>query len=106
LSPTQVQYRPSLSPRPRAQDPSPRPQKSGRVGRLDEARDIGEQVLQLKRRVLGDTYPSTIESMRDLGETLKRLGDTERALELLTRAFDLQVRTDRGLEFDESNTKP
>jgi hypothetical protein len=44
--------------------------------------------------------------MRDLGETLKRLGDTERALELLTRAFDLQVRTDRGLEFDESNTKP
>jgi tetratricopeptide (TPR) repeat protein len=61
-------------------------------GRLEEARATGEEVLQRKRRVLGDTHPSTLESMRDLAETLKRLGDTERALELLTRAFDLQAK--------------
>jgi hypothetical protein len=30
--------------------------------------------------------------MRDLGETLKRLGDTEKALDLLTQAYDIQAK--------------
>ena len=61
-------------------------------GRLEEARVMGERVLHLRIGVLGDTHPSTVELMRDLGETLKRLGDTERALDLLTRAFDKQAK--------------
>jgi tetratricopeptide (TPR) repeat protein len=60
-------------------------------GRLDEARAMGERVLHLRARVLGDTHPSTVESMRDLAETLKRLGDPESALDLLTRASDIQA---------------
>jgi tetratricopeptide (TPR) repeat protein/MinD-like ATPase involved in chromosome partitioning or flagellar assembly len=61
-------------------------------GHLDEARAMGERVLHLRSRVLGSTHPSTVESMRDLGETLKQLGDTKGALDLLTRAFDIQAK--------------
>jgi hypothetical protein len=59
---------------------------------LDKEREIGEHILQLRTRILGETHPTTVESMRDLGETLEQLGDTERALDLLTRAFDIQAK--------------
>jgi tetratricopeptide (TPR) repeat protein len=61
------------------------------LGNMAGAREMGERVLQLRSRLLGNAHPSTVDAMRSLGETLKQLGQPERALELLTQAFDLQA---------------
>ena len=55
-------------------------------------------MLQLRTRVLGETHNATIKSIRDLGETLKQSGDTKRALDQITRAYELQVKGQNAIE--------
>lgn len=49
------------------------------LGNLQDARELYEQALAARRRVLGDDHPKTLLSMHNLAETLKELGDLEGA---------------------------
>lgn len=61
-------------------------------GEPGAARPLQEQVLTARRRLLGEKHPDTIAAMQDLGMTLKALGDSEQALELLSEAAELSAK--------------
>ncbi len=46
------------------------------------ARELHEQTLAARRRLLGDEHPDTLSSMNNLAETLGALGDHAGAREL------------------------
>ena len=55
-------------------------------GDLPAARDLEEQVLAARRRILGDDHPHTLISMNNLAETLSAQGENEAAAALKTEA--------------------
>jgi hypothetical protein len=59
------------------------------------ARDVHEQVLDARRRLLGDGHPDTLSSMNNLAETLRGQGDLEGARDLHEQALDARRRADR-----------
>jgi tetratricopeptide (TPR) repeat protein len=50
------------------------------------ARDLHEQCLEVRRRVLGDEHPDTLRSMNNLAFTLRDLGEIEEARSLFSAA--------------------
>lgn len=57
-----------------------------RQGRFTEVADLQEQVLAVRKRVLGEDHPGTLSTMNNLGITYRNQGQ-------LTRAADLQEQT-------------
>jgi hypothetical protein len=53
-----------------------------RMGRYSEARQVSEDTLARKRRVLGEDHPSTLASATSLAVGLRELGETQAAQEL------------------------
>ena len=56
------------------------------------ARALLEQVLALRRRVLGDEHPDTLISMNNLAATLYAQGETDRAVALVAEALPVALR--------------
>src|SRR5947207_1507019 len=53
------------------------------LGKTDEARKLNEQVLEVRRRVLGPEHPDALNSMaahNDLGNALSDIGRVEEAI--------------------------
>ncbi|OIP34016.1 MAG: hypothetical protein AUK47_18360 [Deltaproteobacteria bacterium CG2_30_63_29] len=61
-------------------------------GDLDGARRFQENVLEVRRRVLGEEHPNTLTSMNNLASTLKAQGDLEGARELIEKALEVRRR--------------
>ena len=57
------------------------------------ARRLQEEVLDARRRLLGDEHPDTIRSMKSLAQTLRELGDFESALVVFAEAQVVERRT-------------
>jgi tetratricopeptide (TPR) repeat protein len=51
-------------------------------GRYEEAEELGEQVMQTRKRVLGDEHPDTLTSMANLSSTFRKQGRWKEAEEL------------------------
>jgi len=60
--------------------------------RLERARDLGEQVLQARSRVLGEEHQDTLSSMNNLALVYTQLGPVDKAIELNKRVLDLSLR--------------
>ncbi|MEV8514232.1 tetratricopeptide repeat protein [Dactylosporangium sp. NPDC051484] len=67
--------------------------KMRNAGELDEARQLVEQVLANRRRVLGPAHPNTLASITDLAATLSADGDHRTAVALLEDKVALCRRT-------------
>jgi hypothetical protein len=53
-------------------------------GRWKEAEELEVQVMETRKRVLGQEHPSTLTSMNNLAWTLKSHGRDDEALKLIT----------------------
>jgi tetratricopeptide (TPR) repeat protein len=53
-----------------------------RDGRYEEAEELGEQVMQMRKRLLGDEHPDTLTSMANLASTFRNRGRWKEAEEL------------------------
>ena len=56
-------------------------------GQYGQALTLEEQVLAIRRRVLGDDHPNTLTSMNNLAETRRALGDLQGARDLHEQAL-------------------
>ena len=67
------------------------------MGRYAEARDLDQDTLDRRRRVLGDDHPSTLNSATNLAIDLRQLGEVQAARDLdqdtLARAAGSWART-------------
>jgi hypothetical protein len=72
-----------------------------RMGRYSEARQVSEDTLARKRRVLGEDHPSTLASATSLAVDLHELGETQAAQEL---SEDTLARRRRVLGEDHPDT--
>ena len=61
-------------------------------GDLPGARALEEQVLALRRRVLGDVHPATLTSMNNLAATLCAQGDLPGARKIEEQVLDVHPR--------------
>jgi hypothetical protein len=61
-------------------------------GRWKEAEELEVQVMQMRKRVLGDEHPDTLTSMANLAFTLQSQACHEEALALTERCFQLRRR--------------
>lgn len=61
-------------------------------GRWSGAEELGVQVLNSRKRVLGEEYPDTLTSMNNLTHTLKDQEHSEAAHELLSDCATLSAR--------------
>ncbi|KAF2793317.1 hypothetical protein K505DRAFT_244611 [Melanomma pulvis-pyrius CBS 109.77] len=59
-------------------------------GQWKEAEELGMQVLEIRKRVLGEEHPNTLLSMYNLAFTLKSRGHSEEAILLLTKCVSLR----------------
>ena len=59
------------------------------IGDLEEARALQEDVLEARRRVLGEEHPDTLDSMENLAATLLEQGERTRAIKLLQEMLDV-----------------
>jgi hypothetical protein len=57
-------------------------------GHDTRAAELEEEVLEIRKRVLGQEHPQTLTSMHNLAFTLLKQGFHTRAKDLLTRAYD------------------
>ena len=57
-------------------------------GKLEEARKLKEQVLENRRRVLGDEHPDTLNSMNSLGWLFLQQGKLEEARKLYEEVLE------------------
>ena len=71
------------------------------LGRWEEAAELGEQILELRKRVLGHDDPDTLSSMHNLAVTYERLGRLEEAVELGLQTVELRK---RALGHDDPDT--
>jgi tetratricopeptide (TPR) repeat protein len=62
------------------------------LGRHQEALVINEQVLELRKRILGAEHPVTLLSMNNLALTLRDLGRHEEALVMNEQVLELEKR--------------
>ena len=63
-----------------------------RLGRLEEAVEIGVQTVELRKRALGHDDPDTLFSMYNLALTYERLGRLEEAAELGAQTVESRKR--------------
>ena len=71
-------------------------------GRWKEAEELEAQVMETRKRVLGQEHPSTLSSMNNLAWTWKYQGRHDEAMRLITECVQgLQ----RKLGVDHPNTK-
>ncbi len=61
-----------------------------KFGRAAEAEVLFQQVIGIRRRVLGEEHPATLQSMYDLARALHSLGRPSDALALMTQCYDLR----------------
>jgi len=59
-------------------------------GRLEEAKGLQKQVLELRKEILGDHHPDTISAMDNLASTIKKCGRFEEAEGLQEEAMRLR----------------
>jgi tetratricopeptide (TPR) repeat protein len=62
-------------------------------GDLKAARDLGEQIVEARRRVAGEDDTNTLSAMNNYAETLRLLGDYAGAKQLQERVLDVRKRT-------------
>ena len=62
-------------------------------GRWKEAEDLGVQVIEMRKKVLGQEHPDTLTSMNNLAFTWKIQGRDNEALKLMEECVVLQSRT-------------
>jgi hypothetical protein len=60
-------------------------------GRLKEAEELGVQVMETRKRLLGPEYLDTLSSMDNLAFTWKRQGKDSRALQLMEECVQLRL---------------
>ena len=84
---------------PLGQQPRRRP---ATLGEHEQARDLDEDTLTRRRRVLGDDHPDTLGSANNLAADLSALGEHERARAL---AEDTLTRRRRVLGDDHPDTR-
>ena len=70
-------------------------------GRWKEAEELGVQVMETRKRMLGEEHPSTLTSMHNLAFTWKGYGRDAEAIELMEKCVLLQASV---LGFDHPNT--
>ncbi|KAL2812230.1 Tetratricopeptide repeat-domain-containing protein [Aspergillus cavernicola] len=58
-------------------------------GQWKEAEELGIQVLETRKQVLGPEHPNTLTSMHNLAYTCKSLGNIQDALALITKCVEL-----------------
>src|SRR5437667_9605881 len=63
------------------------------LGRLEEAKQLEEKVLEVHERTLGEDHPDTLESMYNLGITYRSLGRLEEAKQLGEKVVEARART-------------
>jgi hypothetical protein len=76
-------------------------------GRWKEAKELFVKVVETRKTVLGQGYPSTLTSMVNLAYTWKSQGRDEEAIELLKRAEEFQrqiLGSDHYLTIDSTQT--
>jgi len=61
-----------------------------RAGEYAEAVRIGEEVLKVRRSLLGETHTDTAQSINNLASVYLRLGDTTRAGQMLEQAIEIE----------------
>ena len=61
-------------------------------GRWKEAEELGVQVMETRKTVLGAEHPGTLTSMNSIGFTWKRKGRGAEALDLMEKCVQLQTR--------------
>jgi hypothetical protein len=61
-------------------------------GRWKEAEDLEVQVMETRKRVLGEEHPSTLSSMANLALTWKSQSRNEEAILLMEKCLELQKR--------------
>jgi tetratricopeptide (TPR) repeat protein len=59
-------------------------------GRYNEAEELFVQVMETRKRVLGDEHPDTLTSMHNLAHTLQSQARYDKALVLIERCFQLR----------------
>jgi Tetratricopeptide repeat len=59
-------------------------------GRWKEAEDLEVQVMETRKRVLGQEHPGTLTSMNNLAFTLKSQGRDEKAVALMVQCVNLR----------------
>ena len=74
-----------------------------REGDYPQARELAEEMLSRRRRILGDDHPDTLTSASQLGMVLWYLGDYQQARQLLS---DTLARSRRVLGEDHPDTLP
>ena len=62
-------------------------------GKLREATELGETVLKLKIRLLGEEHPDTLLIINNLAIIYRDLGEPKKAYEMLNRAYEIAIRT-------------
>ena len=62
------------------------------VGELGSARQLVEQIVQVRRRILGAEHPDTLASMNDLAATLSAAGDLDGARQLVEQIVQVRRR--------------
>ena len=62
-------------------------------GRLREAAELGETVLKLKIKLLGENHPDTLLIINNLAIIYRDLGEPQKAYEMLNRAYEIATRT-------------
>ena len=67
-----------------------------------EARKHHEEVLRVRRYILGDNHPYTVESMRVLAETLERMEDFVTAQSLRAEIEERKMRTSEAFSIREN----
>ena len=60
--------------------------------KLDDARKILEQVLEISRRILGDEHPHTFKSMNNLSLIYQALGDSDGARKIQEQVLEISRR--------------
>src|SRR4051794_30893787 len=53
------------------------------LGDLSQARELGDQVLNRRRRLLGDDHPDTLTAASQLGTAMLQLGEYRQARQLM-----------------------
>ena len=69
-------------------------------GRYKEAEELFVQVMQTRKRVLGDEHPDTLASMHNLAFTLRLQARREEALALMETCFQLRQQVLGEQHFD------
>ena len=65
----------------------------GEVGRVQEALQLTERVVEVRKRKLGEEHPETLRSMHSLAIRYREAGERQKALQLTERVVEVYKRT-------------